>query len=324
MAVAFEEGGEEPVPLVRQAFDSVDADGSGLLDREEVRNLIGMMGKRLTDGELDGAMKELDTDGSGEVDFTEFEAYWETNFATGGGLLAGLVSNFGAIQQVMNESGETTAFHPDRYIDEDDDIRARVFSLFKRIDRNGDQVLDIEEFSDYLEDQGKVINLDFSRRILEERFEEYDTNGNGTCDPDELVGVIRAMGMFDIIPSVEETAVFEMQWRSKQMRDRRARNPLIYNNPIWDREYDLGVVISDVDVERFKTVYSMADTEHLGYLGRRQFLELLKLVGHDAVLDREDLVEKMFTDMDEDGDGQIEFPEFVRASKSTSNPRHTA
>ena len=267
-----------------------------------------MMGKRLTDGELDDAMAELDRDGNGTVEFPEFEEYWNTNFAKGGGLLKGLMSNLGKLMQQTTDDGGG-AFHPDRYIDADDELRARVFSLFKRIDRNGDHNVDLNEFSDYLEQRGKNVK----KSVLMQRFDEYDTHGNGTCDPDELVGVIRSMDLLDIVPSAEETALFEMQWRSKIMRDRRQKNPAVYNNPVWDKEFDLGVSISDEDIDRFKVVYSMADIEHMGFLGRRQFLDLLKLIGQDFVLENPELIDIMFREMDEDGDGQIEFPEFVRA-----------
>lgn len=182
-------------------------------------------------------------------------------------------------------------------------------SLTLSLLRPGDHNCDVDEFGDYLESRGTPVN----RPALVQRFEEYDTNGNGTCDPDELVGVIRAMGLLDIVPGAEETAMFEMQWRSKIMRDRRQKNPAVYNNPVWDKEFDLGVTISDEDIDRFKVCYSMADIEHLGFLGRRQFLDLLKLIGQDAVLEEPELIDNMFQEMDEDGDGQIEFPEFVRA-----------
>ena len=125
------------------------------------------MGKRLSDGELDDAMAELDTDNSGEVDFEEFKEYWEDNFASGGGLLQGIISNFGKIVQKTAQEGGSEAFHPDRYIDEDDELRARVFSLFKRIDTNGDHTLDIDEFNDYLEKRGKTVK----RSVLIQRFD---------------------------------------------------------------------------------------------------------------------------------------------------------
>ena len=48
----------------------------------------------------------------------------------------------------------------------------------------------------------------------------------------------------------------------------------------------------------------MADIEHIGYLGRRQFSDLLSIMNIEV---DEDLLEKMFVEMDENGDGQIEF-----------------
>lgn len=51
-------------------------DGSGQLDRDEVRSLVEMVGTTFSDAELDAAMAELDPSGDGQVDFPEFKAYW--------------------------------------------------------------------------------------------------------------------------------------------------------------------------------------------------------------------------------------------------------
>jgi Ca2+-binding EF-hand superfamily protein len=51
-------------------------DGSGSLDRDEVRTLVEMVGATFSEKELDAAMAELDPSGDGQVDFTEFKAYW--------------------------------------------------------------------------------------------------------------------------------------------------------------------------------------------------------------------------------------------------------
>ena len=45
---------------------------SGALDREEIRVLSKKMHKRLSEEQLDAAMRAMDEDGSGEVDFPEF------------------------------------------------------------------------------------------------------------------------------------------------------------------------------------------------------------------------------------------------------------
>jgi Ca2+-binding EF-hand superfamily protein len=58
-------------------FATVDTDGSGQLDRDEVRKLGDMLGTPMVESELDAAMRAMDGDGSGEVDFDEFYEWWK-------------------------------------------------------------------------------------------------------------------------------------------------------------------------------------------------------------------------------------------------------
>ena len=57
----------------RKLFDRLDSDGSGFLDREEIRELgKQLLGRDLSEGEVDAAMLQMDLDGGGEVEFDEF------------------------------------------------------------------------------------------------------------------------------------------------------------------------------------------------------------------------------------------------------------
>jgi Ca2+-binding EF-hand superfamily protein len=60
----------EKDPL-EEAFEKIDLDGSGTLDREEVRQVLEMIsgggGEPVSEMELNEAMAELDGDSSGEV-----------------------------------------------------------------------------------------------------------------------------------------------------------------------------------------------------------------------------------------------------------------
>ena len=58
-------------------FEDVDEDGSGFLERDEIKRLAHAVGQELGEHELDEAMKEMDADGSGEVDFEEYYAWWQ-------------------------------------------------------------------------------------------------------------------------------------------------------------------------------------------------------------------------------------------------------
>ena len=40
-------------------------------------------------------------------------------------------------------------------------------------------------------------NMDF-------QFKKYDTNSNGSVDKDELAGLIRGLGLEDMVPGIEE------------------------------------------------------------------------------------------------------------------------
>eukprot|EP00567_Pseudictyota_dubia_P001871 CAMPEP_0197464540 /NCGR_PEP_ID=MMETSP1175-20131217/64075_1 /TAXON_ID=1003142 /ORGANISM="Triceratium dubium, Strain CCMP147" /LENGTH=422 /DNA_ID=CAMNT_0043000521 /DNA_START=3 /DNA_END=1272 /DNA_ORIENTATION=- len=54
------------------AFAVFDEDGSGNTSRDEVKEIMEKFGQKLTDAELDAVMKEVDTDGDGQIDFDEF------------------------------------------------------------------------------------------------------------------------------------------------------------------------------------------------------------------------------------------------------------
>ena len=75
-------------PLVLQAFKAVDVDGSGLLDRDEIRALLESLGKRPTAADVDDAMSQLDADSSGEVDFDEFSGAPASSSASSSQMIA--------------------------------------------------------------------------------------------------------------------------------------------------------------------------------------------------------------------------------------------
>lgn len=57
---------------LKQEFDAYDEDRSGYIDVKELKGLLEKLGEELSEEELDQAFKELDSDGSGEIEFFEF------------------------------------------------------------------------------------------------------------------------------------------------------------------------------------------------------------------------------------------------------------
>ena len=59
-------------PMVLKMFKELDADESGLLDLDEIRQLCNDLGITLTDEQYTELLAKIDEDGSGECDFDEF------------------------------------------------------------------------------------------------------------------------------------------------------------------------------------------------------------------------------------------------------------
>lgn len=66
-------GHRDPEKELRDAFAVFDTDGSGAIDRKELKRLMKKLGQALTEQEIDAMMDEVDTNGDGEISFEEFK-----------------------------------------------------------------------------------------------------------------------------------------------------------------------------------------------------------------------------------------------------------
>ena len=62
---------------LRRLFNQLDVDRNGTLDEHELVSLAAAGGKKLSRRQLAEAMAEMDADGSGSVEYEEFEKWWE-------------------------------------------------------------------------------------------------------------------------------------------------------------------------------------------------------------------------------------------------------
>lgn len=74
MRLRMDERQQDPEEDLREAFNMFDADGSGFIDRDEVRVLMKKLAQTLTDDEIDAIMDAADSDGDGEISFEEFKS----------------------------------------------------------------------------------------------------------------------------------------------------------------------------------------------------------------------------------------------------------
>ena len=58
---------------LKEAFETIDTDGSGLIDFEEIRFLLRNMDKTFTDDDIGQILNSLDLDGAGKIQWAEFK-----------------------------------------------------------------------------------------------------------------------------------------------------------------------------------------------------------------------------------------------------------
>eukprot|EP00164_Ancoracysta_twista_P008958 GFYU01013112.1.p1 GENE.GFYU01013112.1~~GFYU01013112.1.p1 ORF type:complete len:158 (+),score=53.99 GFYU01013112.1:62-535(+) len=68
---------------LRGMFDMIDADGSGVIDQEEMKDLLRMLGMEASASDVEKLLKEADEDQSGTVDFGEFMSIMTKSQAAG-------------------------------------------------------------------------------------------------------------------------------------------------------------------------------------------------------------------------------------------------
>ena len=63
---------DESLHDIKLAFKMFDADGSGSISKEELRDALTQAGNKISEAEFNELFDETDADGSGEIDYGEF------------------------------------------------------------------------------------------------------------------------------------------------------------------------------------------------------------------------------------------------------------
>lgn len=65
----------DPEQELRDVFAVFDKDQSGTINAEELRSVMRIVGEKMTDAEIEDAIRLADTTGDGEVDYEEFVSF---------------------------------------------------------------------------------------------------------------------------------------------------------------------------------------------------------------------------------------------------------
>eukprot|EP01043_Picozoa_sp_COSAG02_P004248 COSAG02_NODE_109_length_36250_cov_121.168903_19_plen_1642_part_00 len=148
----------EEQAMVRRAFESVDADQSGHLDRTEVRTLTQILGRNISEQELTQMMDEMGGSNGSEIDFPKFYAWW---MKADGVRSGGASSNAGEMKATLQAMGEIT--------------RADVQEAFDAVDVDKSGSLDRHEVRQLSESLGRPVD----DTELAKMMDTMDADGSG-------------------------------------------------------------------------------------------------------------------------------------------------
>ena len=138
-------------------FNLIDADNSGLLDRDEISSLADYLSEDpMSEAEMDQAMQEMDGDGSGEVDFEEFQSWWDARRTSR--------------ETAAAKDLEPVKAKPNAGV-HDEDFDAACLQIFKRYDDDGSGEIDASELGQILESLGQPMEAGLlpTRAVLPSR-----------------------------------------------------------------------------------------------------------------------------------------------------------
>eukprot|EP01043_Picozoa_sp_COSAG02_P029571 COSAG02_NODE_1846_length_10682_cov_3.066900_1_plen_3275_part_01 len=170
--------------ILKRVWKQVDADGSGALDRDEVRQVLILMGRAEDEIDLDAAMAEIDSDRSGEVDYQEFETWF---FNRG----VDLAATFAA----MDIDGDGSLTHKEFR----DGLRAlginlpvsQVEGLIATFDKDDDGEIDYNEFVREFHSNGRTPEAAEALTLLQKKLDRRSQAQKGSRGVRILVGALQ-------------------------------------------------------------------------------------------------------------------------------------
>jgi calcium-dependent protein kinase len=142
---------EDQIKALRDTFMTLDANGDGKLTINEMKEGIKKAGLKEIPADLQQIMEDVDSDGSGVIDYTEFLA---------------------------------ATLDKRTYLKED-----VCWSAFRVFDRNGDGKISQDELKQVLGDEAVAGTV--GQTLAQQLLSEVDANGDGVIDFEEFMAMMK-------------------------------------------------------------------------------------------------------------------------------------
>jgi calmodulin len=147
-----EELTKDQIQMLRKAFDMFDKDKKGVIQTNMIGTILRTMGQTFEDNDLHSLIDEIDSDGSGELEFDEF---------------LGLAARF------LVEEDESA-------------MQEELREAFRLYDKEGNGYINVSDLREIL----RALEDNIAEDELDDMIAEIDQDGSGTVDFDEFMEVM--------------------------------------------------------------------------------------------------------------------------------------
>ena len=268
---------------MRKAFQYVDLDGSGTVNRSEIERALKLWNVPLEPGKLDALMAMCDTTGDGEISYAEFVHALARDKTTRGQLAKQEKKVQPSSEKIKEQQALSAA------TDGINQRFTRMRDAFKWVDVDNSGTVSFTELQRAID----LLGVPMTPEKLELLWNACDTNANGEISYAEFVNAFaRDTAVSTVAPA---GPAYERKSAQDQARDKLR---LMAEDGINARFSDMHKAFQYVDLDRSGTI-------------NRQELERgLALMGvqiHPEKLDY------FWQSIDKDGSGEIDYKEFVNA-----------
>jgi Ca2+-binding EF-hand superfamily protein len=347
----------------KKTFETINIDGSGALDEEELREAFKTLGLELSKKEVRHVFKKVDIDGDGTLDMDEYiicVAMCKSSNKYGRAFQA--LAEAGSKLKTNSEAREKMEKKKQKNIEKKQreaekaanraEFRAatrkkfpkaqvqRLRNQFDVIDSDSSGELDMGELQDLFIQLGVVAEGSMesaaNRKKIRTLMREVDDDGSGTVDFDEFLSlymkIIESSSGFLAVAKkrVAEEAtsgdgglsldMATMEDKARERREQREAQREALRKKA-EEQAELYKVFTKKEVERLKEMFDRLDTDRSGTLDREEMCD--GILENPNVSMTEEEMESALLEIDTDGDGTLDWVEFLQMCKRMQEGKTT-
>ncbi|XP_046582416.1 calmodulin-like protein 12 [Haliotis rubra] len=305
---------ENPKEELYEAFRVFDKDGNGFISTAELRHVMTNLGETLSEEEAEEMIKTADQSGDGKINYEEFVKMMMANLFDKDGDGSITTTELGTVMRSLGQNP----------------TEAELQDMIGEVDADCNGTIDFPEFLAMMSKKMKESDGD---EEIREAFRVFDKDGNGFISAAELRHVMTNLGekltdeeVDEMIREADRDGDGQVNYEEfVKMMIINPSNLSVYSNIIGRvsprGRYSVGELevssykmadqqtqLTEEQIAEFKEAFSLFDKDGDGTITTKELGTVMRSLGQNPT---EAELQDMINEVDADGNGTIDFPEFL-------------